>query len=365
MMHEYYPSFYFKEKDDWPTHRRTESELSLHMVQYMKEINYLWTANEADFQNVTFPGVEAFAQIKGHLLVPRSFCIPETAPWPTSTYGYKLGLAVNTLRIHKGINIARDNLLRAIGFVWDPTRFRFEKTMLPACQMYIQEHGGTLMDVPQSFRVSRKATVYPVACRGYYLGKCLYLWRMNGARADLLEELKKLGFHTDPIVFSQQDLSFLLTGLEWFHLFLGYKERIAKKFCLPSDHPSLPGLPLGQLFFRAKKWNEKVGFLEHELKQLEVFATWNSVYQSTIFPLMEIYFNLHGDLHIPNIFPIPACDPWPIWSWLQQLGAQTQSIRQGGMSLFEEEKDTLDSMHFKWGPKGRTPIRENKRQKTK
>ena len=26
------------------------------------------------------------------------------------------------------------------------------------------------------------------------------------------------------------------------------------------------------------------------------------------------------------------------------------------MSLAEEEKDILESMHFKWGPKGRTPL---------
>ena len=73
-----------------------------------------------------------------------------------------------------------------------------------------------------------------------------------------------------------------------FHETLGHKERVKTSregaTCLPNDHPTLPGLPLGRLYHRAKKWDEKVGFLDAGRKQLELFPTWNSVYQSTIYP---------------------------------------------------------------------------------
>ena len=116
-------------------------------------------------------------------------------------------------------------------------------------------------------------------------------------------------------------------------------------------------LPMGKLFHRAKKWDEKVGFSSDKRKQLEVFPTWNSVYESTIYPLMVIYSNLLGNLDIPQNFQVPICDAWPTWSWQQKLGKQTKGIRKGSMKLSEEEKDILDSMHSKWGLKGRTPLK--------
>ena len=74
---------------------------------------------------------------------------------------------------------------------------------------------------------------------------------------------------------------------------------------------------------------------------------------------MEMYFKVHGNLDVPFDFQIPSCSPWPTWSWEQKLGRQVvEVIRTGNLTLSEEEKDVLDSMDFKWGPKGRTPLRE-------
>ena len=89
----------------------------------------------------------------------------------------------------------------------------------------------------------------------------------------------------------------------------------------------------------------------------------NSVYQSTIIYLyacllIDLYFKLHGNLNIPYAFQAPSYSPWSTWSWQQKISNQTNSIRKGSMSLSEEEKDVLESID-KWGPKGRTPQREN------
>ena len=126
----------------------------------------------------------------------------------------------------------------------------------------------------------------------------------------------------------------------------------------------MPGLPLGELIRRAKKWDEKVGFSDADRKKLKVFASWNSVYQSTIYPLINLYFKLHGNLDIPVAFKVPNCSSWPTWSWQQNLGKQVHQIRHGSMYLSEEEKDALESMDFKWGSKGRTPQRESKHHKS-
>ena len=80
---------------------------------------------------------------------------------------------------------------------------------------------------------------------------------------------------------------------------------------------------------------------------------------------MDLYFKVHGNPNITKAFLVPSCNPWPTWSWLHKLGRNTGSIRTGSMSLSEEEEDVLESIQFKWGPKGRTPQRENKRHESK
>ena len=70
---------------------------------------------------------------------------------------------------------------------------------------------------------------------------------------------------------------------------------------------------------------------------------------------MELYFKLHSTLAIPYDFQVPSCSPWPTWSWQQKMGDRATKLRIGDILLSEKEKDTLESMNFKWGAKGRTP----------
>ena len=212
--------------------------------------------------------------------------------------------------------------------------------------------------MPKGFQVPKNSPLYPIECHGYRLGARLQKWRINGAtRQDLLDEIMILGFQPQ-LAFSSspQKVKILIKGLEWFTSTFEYKTRIKKSIFLPHNHPTLPGLPLGKLFHRAKKWDVKVGFSKQERNALSVFAPWNSIYQSTIFPLLEIYYILYGNLYIPESFTVPKeKNVWPKWSWKQKLGKQIPNIRCGRMSLSEEEKNKLESMLFKWGPKGRSP----------
>ena len=339
-----------KQVDSW----RADMISTSSSISFAKDDKCEWTK---DFETITLPALEMYRKLYGHLLVPQSFCVPATQQWPKSSHAHKLGFAVLNLRRYQGMNSTRDGILDCMEFIWDPIRYQFEKVTMPACVVYVKEKGD-LNTIPRGYTIPKKESLYPTACRGYRLGEKIYQWRLNGARPDLLEDIKALGFNPDPIVFSQRDLSTLLIGLEWFHATRGYKERVKKRYCLPRDHPTLPGLALGQLFHRAKKWDEMVGFSDTNGKELKVFATWKSVYQSTILPLLEMYFKVHDNLHIPLVFQVPSRSPWPTWSWKQKLGAQAHKLRKGSMSLTEDEKDVLESMHFKWGPKGCPPQRE-------
>ena len=220
----------------------------------------------------------------------------------------------------------------------------------------------------KSFKVPNTPNLYPIACHGYSLGSAIHKWRLNGARADLLEEIKALGFKPDPIFFSRRDFTRLLKALEWSQSTFGYKERVKTyregSTCLADDHPTLPEQALGELFHRAKTFDEKVGFLDVDRKKLKVFSSWNSV-QSTIYPLMELYFKLHENLDIRQSFLVPCCGPDDVVLETKFGHQVAQGIRTGRFLLSGEEEDVLESMNFKWGPKGRTPKRENKRHKSK
>ena len=375
------PLFVIPSKRSWPANlwgvklgiqviewRAHKDILSSHVVEALNGRGFIWDVNEYNFRTITIPALKTYRELKKNLLVPFSFRVPATAQWPENTHGCLLGRAVSTLRVHRGIDTAKDAILDSMEFIWDAIRYQFEQVMLPACKIYVQQKGD-LNTIFESYKVPKTPGLYPLACHSYCLGKILHAWRVNGARSDLLEEIKKLGFSPDPISFPQQDLTKLLNALEWFQTTFGYKERVKTygeaSTCLPDDHSTLPGLSLGKLFSRANQWDEKVGFSDADRKELKVFASWNSVYQSTIYPLIDLYFKQQGNLNILVAFQVPSCSPWPTWSWQQKLGHQTDKIRQGCMFLSEEEKDVLETMDFKWGPKGRTPKRENKRHKLK
>ena len=345
--------------------RRDKKFLPSYAVQALNERDFIWSVSEDVFQTFVI-ALKMYKELKGNLLIPKRFRVPATSQWPESTHGLQLGNSVLTTRRQRGIDTTRDKILDAMNFMWDPVRYQFEKVMLLACQFYVHQNGN-LNTISTSFKVPKTPDLYPIECQGYGLGDKLQQWRLYGARPDLLKEITALGFKPSRIYFTQRDLSTLLKGLESFHTIFGYKERVKTygkaSTRLPVDHPTLPGLQLGELFHRAMKWDEKVGFSDTDRTKLKVFATWNSVYQSNIYPLLKLYYLLNGDLNIRFDFQVPSCSPWPTWSWQQKLGSQTGSIRRASMSLSEEDKDVLDSMDFKWGPKGRTNQRESKRYK--
>ena len=118
------------------------------------------------------------------------------------------------------------------------------------------------------------------------------------------------------------------------------------------DHPTLPGLALGKLYHRAKKYDETIGFSRAVRDQLEVYPAWHSLYHSNVYSLLVVYFCLFDHLHFPVSFEVPSYYPWPPWAWGEKLGIRTQGVRNGYMPVSVAELFVLGNMHLKWGPKG-------------
>ena len=127
--------------------------MKLGFIQALNERGFIWNVDEYDFLTITIPALKIYGDVYGNLLVPRFFQVPAISP-PKITHGHKLGTTVKTLRVHRGIDIAKDELLDAIGFIWDPIRFQFEQVMLPACRIYVQQKGD-LNTILKSFKVPK------------------------------------------------------------------------------------------------------------------------------------------------------------------------------------------------------------------
>ena len=55
-------------------------------------------------------------------------------------YSWSIGRSRH-LRFQKRMDAAKDEMLDAMDFIWDPARYRFKAKMLPACKIYVQQKG--------------------------------------------------------------------------------------------------------------------------------------------------------------------------------------------------------------------------------
>ncbi|KAE9222273.1 hypothetical protein PF005_g6750 [Phytophthora fragariae] len=118
--------------------------------------------------------LRTYKQLNGHLLVPRPFVVPSgDARWPVVTWGYKLGIAGNNLRM-RSKSKARESTemeeeLERLDFVYDFYQFKWDRIVLPALREFYRVHGHT--DVPHDFIVPIGDEAWPKLpghCVGVY-----------------------------------------------------------------------------------------------------------------------------------------------------------------------------------------------------
>eukprot|EP01039_Chlorochromonas_danica_P003929 gene3929-4293_t len=71
---------------------------------------------------IIYEALKVYKDMYGDVLVPLSFVVPSSPPWPPSTYGVKLGTRVQSIRLQGtfvGNSQERRDMLTRLGFDWD------------------------------------------------------------------------------------------------------------------------------------------------------------------------------------------------------------------------------------------------------
>ena len=93
----------------------------------MNALGFDWaqTTPRAQFSKkrfeVIYEALKVYSELKGDLMVPQAFIVPESEPWPVESWNLKLGARVNSIR-GQGTLVAnfpeRRILLDKIGFIF-------------------------------------------------------------------------------------------------------------------------------------------------------------------------------------------------------------------------------------------------------
>lgn len=94
-----------------------------------------------NFTYRTYPAIAHYHKIHGHCLVPRSFDVPKDQGYPLHTIGYSLGSYVQRVRSREAsVTTYQKQKLDALHFVWDAKHHQWASIILPALQLFKQEH---------------------------------------------------------------------------------------------------------------------------------------------------------------------------------------------------------------------------------
>ena len=151
---------------------RTDREDRLAQLGFVWEQTGRALFSKKRFEMV-YEGLKTYKALKGDLLVPQAFVVPETAEWPEECWNLKLGARVNAIR-SQGTLVAnspsRRELLDKLGFEWElpSTIKRREKTRLLQASgntINAQPSPGPIEEVPRGQR-GPKPTPYTLDADG-------------------------------------------------------------------------------------------------------------------------------------------------------------------------------------------------------
>jgi hypothetical protein len=214
--------------------------------------------NEARWSSVILPALEAFAQVHGHCLVPQSFVVPPTSPWPTDAWRVRLGMCVSSMRSRGAFSsqTQRDAArLVAIDFVWDVNEYKWTERILPALTAFATKFGHC--DVPRSFIVPSDPT-WPRKAWQLKLGNCVQNIRVHKGYYAALAERDAARLEAIDFVWRWDEYQWtrrILPSLEVFHRVEGHSN-VPIGFVVPSESPwpeSAWGLKLGNVIVAIRR----------------------------------------------------------------------------------------------------------------
>lgn len=78
--------------------RRRRHNLELYQLEDLFDMEFVWDARAAKWNQFYAPAMRQFTSLFGHSHVPQTFVVPATNDWPLELHGYRLGQKVNNLR---------------------------------------------------------------------------------------------------------------------------------------------------------------------------------------------------------------------------------------------------------------------------
>ncbi|KAL3672669.1 hypothetical protein V7S43_001963 [Phytophthora oleae] len=314
---------------------------------------------------VTLAALKTFKKIEGHMLVSRSFQVPEgDLQWPKPTWGLKLGVQVNVLR-RKRETLPNYQLqdLEELGFVWVVMNYNWDVVIMPALRRYREIYGHCR--VRQCFVAGtggedekNAPENWPTELHGCRLGSIVNSIRAASAYSEYVErdgeELKKLGFNLSD--FEQKWQEVVLPALQAYYRIHGHCD-IPVSFVVPDEEPWPPEL-----------WGMLLGYIARNIRNrgdyfLQVFQDYEKLeeigfvsnanatkWQHGFLPALETYARVYGNANVPAGFVVPSEHPWPDEAHGLQLGefVANDKQRKRFADFIAIDRVQLEEMGFFW-----------------
>jgi hypothetical protein len=272
-----------------------------------------------------------YKELEGHAQVPCDFRIPyEDNRYPENTRGLHLGFAVHTAQV-KGCYEHHHDELKQLGVNFDikSPKSVASSVIYDATVAFKSVHNH--LQVPVRF-IGPSLSDYDEAAWGLQLGLALYLIRADKLHADRKEDFLALGL--DDSVQSLSDFQTVHAALNAYKVVHG-DLFVPRNFVVPQSDARYPfdtwGMKLGETVYSIRHrgtYSEHRAKLEELGVNLETENRQKWDFLTQIYPALEVYKSIHGDLLVPQSFVVPHDDVnYPPETWGMKLGNVVSHIR--------------------------------------
>ncbi|EGZ22507.1 hypothetical protein PHYSODRAFT_398962, partial [Phytophthora sojae] len=307
--------------------------------------------------------LQIYKKLYGDLLVPRPFVVPTgDERWPSKTWGYNLGTAVNRLRIKlenkSPLSTEFKEELETLDFARNASQYKWDNIVLPALKRFHQVHEHA--DVPQEFVVPTNDETWPRLTWGCRLGNTAHSIRRKEAYtvqvAMSKEELDRIEFCYDISIIERDWTKKVLPSLQVYRREFG-DCLVPTAFVVPACPPwpeKAWGMTLGIVVSRCRIGG---GYAEQATRDREVLDAlgfvWNrsdAVWDESIMPALKTFVDVYKNGHVPHKFVVPSQAPWPERAWGMALGKVVSRCRIGDSYVEQvtRDRDVLDALGFVW-----------------
>jgi hypothetical protein len=296
-----------------------------------------------------------YKELEGHAQMPCDFRVPRVDNrYPEHTRGLHLGFAVHSAQVNGCYEQHHDELKQlGVNFKIIGAFHTSFDAIYRAATVFCELHPGKI--IPQNFVVPFGDDKYPEDTWGLELGLATYyLLKMPSFYPEYKEKFKTLAVNTEN---KRVNFDVIYSAFEAYKAMYG-NLLVPREFVVPHGDVNYPpdtwGMKLGTnvmsirirgVYFEHRTKLEELGVkFEVEKKQHYDFLT-------QIYPALETYKAIHGDLLVPQNFVVPEGDVrFPAETWGMKLGSIVHTIRNSDHHLKYKERLTALGFSYELKP---------------